>query len=169
MRSKACLFFPKKYFEPETGTPLLNLKSLLCMSISLKELTKGYNFDSLPANHRDNLEVLQERINKVRTAWAKPMSVTSGYRSLEHHLRVYKDIATAKGTAFDKARVPMGSKHLIGAAADIYDHDGSLHAWCVANVALLEQAGLWCEVRDSQPRVHFQITPPRSGSRFFKP
>jgi uncharacterized protein YcbK (DUF882 family) len=139
------------------------------MAITLKELTKGYNFASLPSSHRDNLEVLHERINKIRTAWAKPMSVTSGYRSLEHHLRVYKDIAAAKGQPFDKDRVPMGSKHLIGAAVDIYDHDGSLHDWCMANVPLLESVGLWCEVKDKQPRVHFQILPPRSGSRFFKP
>ncbi len=135
------------------------------MAISLKELTKGYNFDSLDSSHKNNLEVLHERINKIRAAYGKPLSVTSGYRSMEDHLRIYK----AKGI-IDKALIPMGSRHLSGSACDIYDPNQELQKWALANVKLLETIGLWCEHFSATPSwIHWQITPPKSGSRFFKP
>ena len=45
--------------------------------IKLTELLKGKSFDSVPEEHQKNLEILLERINKVREAYAKPMTVTS--------------------------------------------------------------------------------------------
>lgn len=43
----------------------------------------------------------------------QPITITSGYRSLQHHLEIYKQ----KGIT-DKSKIPMGSYHLKGLAAD---------------------------------------------------
>lgn len=133
--------------------------------ISLKELLKGKDFNSLPQEHQANMMELLLRINKVRTAYGKPMTVTSCYRSMQEHLDIYK----RKGIT-DTNRIPMASKHLYGQAVDISDPKGELDTWCQNNVALLEQIGLWIEHSDyTIGWTHFQIIPPKSGNRFFKP
>jgi hypothetical protein len=78
-------------------------------------------------------------------------------------LRIY----AAKGIT-DKAKIPMKSLHLRGAAVDIADPSGKLMLWCKSNVDILEQVGLWCE-EGTKGWVHFQSQPPRSGKRFFLP
>lgn len=122
--------------------------------ISAKELNpKGYpTTDERAAN----LAELLVRVNKIRAAWGKPMTITSGLRS-----------------SADQARINPSapkSKHLIGAACDILDGDGSLKKWIKANVSLLETVGLWCEDFSATPTwLHIQIVPPKSGKRFFIP
>ena len=135
--------------------------------ISLAEL----NPKNFPVNEEQekNSLILLVRINQVRAKWGKPMIVTSGLRSLEDHIRIYKEIAEKSKKEFDESKVPMGSLHLKFAAVDISDPDGSLYDWCVSNKAFLAEVGLWMEIKDSQKRVHFQIYPPKSGDRFFKP
>jgi hypothetical protein len=133
--------------------------------ISLSELNpKG---SLLTPSQEANLNVLLERINIIRKAWAKPMIVTSGFRSKDDHKRIYAQLAKRRGVEY--IRIPMGSLHLAGAAVDISDPDGSLMEWCKCNEPLLEVTGLWMEEPDDQKRCHFQISPPRSGKRFFKP
>ena len=124
----------------------------------------------LTAEEQANLAILHEKINKIRNLWAKPMIVTSGFRSKEDHLRVYREIAYRKDVKFDESKVPMGSKHLYGKAVDISDPKGELAKWCHENVKHLEDIGLWLEAtEDTIGWVHFQIEPPKSGNRFFKP
>jgi hypothetical protein len=107
-----------------------------------------------------NLLILLQRMNELRSIWAKPMIVTSGLRSEEKQQEL---IAQGKSTA----RV---SKHLSGNACDILDKDGSLGKWCLDNASVLERIGLWCEHPDyTKGWVHFQIMPPLSGKRFFIP
>lgn len=132
------------------------------MAISLKELNpKNY---TLTEEQAKNLPILHEKINKVRTAYNKPMTVTSGIRSMEDHLRIYKEMGIT-----DQAKIPMKSNHLKAAAVDISDPDGKLMEWVQANVKLMEEIGLWMEAPDKIKRVHFQIVPPKSGKRFFNP
>lgn len=138
--------------------------------ISMDELLKGHDLTSLPEKHQYNLSVLLDRINVIREAWGKPLSVTSGYRSKEDHLRVYKELAEKRGVEFDEAKIPWGSQHLLGCAVDISDPDGKLYDWCRRDMdKQVIEAILWCEQKDDQPRVHFQINPPKSGLRFFRP
>lgn len=135
------------------------------MAISLKELNpKGV---ALSDSHMQNLTILHERMNKVRAAYGKPMVVTSGVRSLDDHKRVYRELAAKRGVT--AIRIPMGSQHLAAAACDISDPKGLLMEWCKSNEGLLAEIGLWVEEPDDQKRCHFQIVPPRSGRRFFKP
>jgi len=140
------------------------------MGISLKEIIKTADFNKLDKQTQDNLMVLLERINKIRTAYNKPMIVTSGLRTMEDHLRIYKQIAERNNVPFDQSKVPMGSQHLKGAAVDISDPKQELQKWVKDNIQLLEEVGLWCEHFDYTSNwVHFQCHPPKSGNRFFKP
>lgn len=133
--------------------------------ITLKELLQGTPVGSLSPETALNLQVLLERINVIRKAYNKPMTVSSGLRSMKHHLEVYRK----KGIT-DPAKIPMKSKHLFGQAVDIADPKQELQKWVLANVKLLETAQLWCEDFGATPAwVHFQTQPPRSGKRFFMP
>jgi hypothetical protein len=131
--------------------------------IKLTELCKDYN--SQPLEIRENLTELCESLNIVREFYAKPMRVTSGLRTMEDHLRIYKQ----KGIT-DKSRIPMKSQHLKGLAADISDPKGELQAWCLDHEDVLEEANLYCEdFAYTKNWVHFQTIPPKSGKRFFIP
>lgn len=112
-----------------------------------------------------NLEELCRRLNFVRAAYGKPMKITSGLRDMEDHKRIYRQ----KGIT-DGAKIPMRSRHLFGQAADVFDPKQELQTWCLLNVNKLEEFGLWCESFEVTPNwCHFQIVPPASGKRFFKP
>ncbi len=133
------------------------------MGITLKELLMNkYELKDLPAEAQGNIMTLLERINKVRDAYGKPMKVTSGFRSMDDHKRIYEQ----KGIKV----IPLKSKHLYGQAVDIYDPNKELQAWILQNVALMESIGLWMEDFSATPNwCHCQIVPPASGKRFFKP
>ncbi len=137
--------------------------------ITESEILRNVKKEDMPEDHQTNLEELLKKINKVRYAWGKPMRVNSGYRSKADQIRIYKELAEQRKQEFNEAKVPMGSAHLKGAAVDISDPDGSLYDWTHDNEALMEEIGLWMEVKDDQPRVHFQIYPPKSGKRWFSP
>ncbi len=134
------------------------------MSISMEELLKGAKLDEQDQSIQDNLVILLEKLNKVRELWAKPMTVTSGLRTKADQLRIYK----AKGVP--ESKIPWGSQHIKGSAADIYDPKKELQTWCIENEDQLAEIGLWIEDFSATPNwVHFQTVAPASGKRFFKP
>lgn len=126
--------------------------------ITMKELNPTDT--KVDSKIQNNLEILCEVMNKIRTEWSKPMVVTSGLRTMEDHLRIYKEKAAKEGKLFDQSKVPMKSKHLFGQACDIYDPNQELQAWCEDNEAFLEDTGVWMEAFSATPNwVHFQIVP----------
>lgn len=132
--------------------------------VTFKELLSGNELSSVPINHQHNLEELLKRVNKLRSAYGKPMTVSSGYRSMQHH----KDIYRSKGVPDSK--IPMKSNHLYGRACDFADPKGELQAFITANIPLIEEIGLWFEAfSHTKGWVHCQIIPPASGTRFFIP
>ncbi len=132
-------------------------------TISIKEILGKVDLKTLSEEHQHNLEDLLERINKIRASYGRSMTVTSGYRSLEDHMRIYAK--KPPGT-----NIPMKSQHLKGAAVDISDPKKELQAWCLKNEKVLADTKLWCEDFTATPTwVHFQIHPPKSKARFFKP
>jgi LAS superfamily LD-carboxypeptidase LdcB len=138
--------------------------------ISLQEILKTVKLEDQPEDVQENLAVLLEKINKVRSKYAKPMKVTSGFRSMQDHLRIYKEKAGKEGKPFDQTKVPMKSKHLSGQAVDIYDPAKDLQKWCKENESFLESVGIWMEDFSATPNwVHFQTVPPKSGKRWFLP
>ena len=133
--------------------------------ISMKELLSGQaNFDDLDKDVQDNLNQLFLKVNIIRKEYGKPMIVTSGLRTKKHHLEIY----ASKGIYPPK--VPMKSNHLFGRAVDFADGDGKLKKWILENMKLIEEIGLYMEdFSATKTWVHFQINPPKSGNRFFKP
>lgn len=133
--------------------------------ITINELLSNQaSFDSLDKKVQDNLKELHKRINIVRLAYGKPMIVTSGLRTLKHHLEIY----ARKGIYPPK--VPMKSNHLSGRAVDFADGNGELKKWVKDNIKLMEEVGLWLEdFSATKTWCHFQINPPKSGNRFFLP
>ena len=119
-------------------------------------VAKELNPHSYPTTEEQdaNLAILLERINQVRTAWGKPMTVTSGLRSDADQQRI-------------NPSAPR-SNHLKGAAVDISDDGLELTAWLKADPSILEDAQLWCE-EGNRNWVHFAIFPPKSGKRWFLP
>lgn len=100
-----------------------------------------------------NLTSLLTALNKFRTAYGKPMYVTSGYRPGHYN----KD-----------ANGAVNSSHLTCQACDFKDSDGALDFFAADNVHLLEYCGLYVE--DSARTVgwiHLQIRPTKN--RIFKP
>ena len=140
------------------------------MAISMDEILMGRaKLSELPADIQANLLELCDKMNKVRSAYGKPMKVSSGIRTMADHLRIYAE----KGIT-DQSKIPMKSKHLLGQACDIYDPKKELKAWCIANVKLLESIGVWLEAFEDTPNwVHFQSKPYGSWvpgkSIWFKP
>lgn len=133
--------------------------------ITMKELLSGNDSTKIPKDHQDNLNRLLEVMNKFRAAYSKPMEITSGYRSMSQHIRIYAD----KGIR-DLKLIPMGSNHLKGLAVDIFDPDHKLKEFIDNNKDLIVGLGLWFESWESTPDwVHFQIVAPKSKKRFFKP
>lgn len=60
------------------------------------------------------------------------------------------------------------SKHMKGQAIDVEDSDKALQRWCMANLDVLEELGLWMEhPRDTPTWCHLQSVPPASGKRVF--
>lgn len=122
--------------------------------ISRKELNP-HDYDLTP-EQQVNFDKLCEVMNAVRSAYGRPMLVTSGVRSELDQARINP-----------KAR---GSAHVRGGACDISDPDNNVWGWCMDNLALLAKLGLYLEDKRSTPRwVHFQIFPPKSGNRIFIP
>lgn len=127
---------------------------------------------------------LTDRVNIVRAAWAKAMTVNSGVRTWAHHIEIYKDLAAQKrhpfpDGKFDEAKVPKLSRHLETvldcAAVDIADPGQKIKAWLKDTKEgqdVLNKANLWCE-DDNVQRLHFQNKAFGSykpgGTRWFKP
>lgn len=64
------------------------------------------------------------------------------------------------------------SKHMTGEAIDLYDPDGDLDEWFMAEPGrnCLEILGLWMEhPAATKGWCHLQTVPPRSGNRVFYP
>jgi uncharacterized protein YcbK (DUF882 family) len=135
--------------------------------IVIKELLSGNKLEDQSPEIQANLLKLLDKVNIIRKAWGKPMMVTSGLRTLAHHLAIY----AAKGIT-DQAKIPMKSKHLLGAACDISDPKLEITHWLEQHTEILEQADLYYELGNSN-WLHLQIIPFGSykpgGTRGFNP
>lgn len=110
----------------------------------------------------NNVCTLIERLNKL--GYEPSMYFSSCLRSKDKHKQIYIN----KGVSEDK--IPWGSQHLSGEAADISDPDCAFAKWLKENEDRLVEVGLWCEHPDhTKGWCHLQIRPPKSGNRFFIP
>lgn len=111
---------------------------------------KQYPLDSELEN---NLGLLLTALNKLRAIYGKPMYVTSGYRP--------GNFNAAAGGA-------KKSAHMSCQAVDFKDADKKLRDWCLNNLKVLEECGLYLEDPSYTPTwIHLQIRPTKN--RVFKP
>jgi uncharacterized protein YcbK (DUF882 family) len=105
-----------------------------------------------------NVSKLLHVMNQVRADYGLPMRVTSGFRTTEMEKRIDP--------------VHPQSAHTRGEAVDILDPDPErrLWTWCIDNLEIITELGLYLESRVySKNHVHFQTCPPESGNRVFIP
>lgn len=109
----------------------------------------------LTAEIKANAEITIERANALLVrAGLESRDATSGWRPAAVN-------AATAGAA-------KKSNHLMGRAVDIADPDKKLQQWCLVNLKVLEELGLWMEhPRDTPTWTHVQIVPPGSGKRVF--
>jgi hypothetical protein len=129
------------------------------MTISKSELLMGRQKDFITeytdevANNIDKLLIC---LNKFRTAYGKPMIISSGWRPSAIN-------SSTPGAA-------KRSNHMLGLACDFRDPDGKLAEYCLNNLPLLEKCGLWMEdPKFTKNWVHLQSVPPKSKRRVFIP
>lgn len=137
--------------------------------VTIEEMLQGADWDALSKEIQDNLINLRASVQPLRRVYGKPLVVSSGLRTMEKHLAIYK----AKGIT-DKAKIPMKSWHLRGAAVDFGDSKREFQAFILKNKHLLEDCDLWVEdFSATRTWTHLQCRPYASWkpgkSRFFKP
>lgn len=137
--------------------------------IKLSELNPK-NFPTTPTIDA-NLQELLEKLNKIRAEYKVPMIITSGLRSMEDHLRIYAEKnKKLKDAGENEIKVPLGSNHLYGLAADISDKDGQFWNWIQTQTQLIEDLDLYFEAKSASPTwTHVQIRAPKSNKRIFNP
>lgn len=102
--------------------------------ITREEILKGRDKEfPLDETLEKNLSNLLIALNKFRKAFNKPMKCTSGYRPAS----INASIGGSKKSA-----------HMSCQAADFADPDGKLKEFCLKNIKLLEECGLWLESPD---------------------
>lgn len=125
---------------------------------SMEELNP-HNYSTTDIIHK-NLVILYQRLSELQDCIGVDFTITSGLRSDAHQQAL---IAEGKSTA-------KFSKHLIGAAADLYDPEKKLAKWCMANLETLASIGIWLEHPDyTKNWLHCQVVAPKSGNRVFIP
>lgn len=111
------------------------------------------SIDDLSEQELDNMSELLGVVNTLLADFGEYRKVNSGYRRPVDN--------NAAGGA-------KGSAHLTCQAVDLTDKDGSLKAFCTAEV--LEKYDLYMEHPDKSPSwCHLQTRPVRSGNRIFYP
>lgn len=126
--------------------------------ITMQELLSGNKLSDQANSIQENLQTLLVKLNKVREKYGKPLTVSSGLRTMEHHLAIYRAKALAEGIPFNISRVPLKSKHLSGEAADLVPSDlEDFKQWCLNNDDFLREVGIWMESFSSTPSwLHMQ-------------
>jgi hypothetical protein len=104
----------------------------------------------------DNIDKMLIVLNKIRSAYGKPMTVSSGWRPAAVNSKL--------------ANAGKKSNHMLGLACDFKDADGQLKDWVIANLKLMADLGVYIEdFNYTKGWVHFQIVPPKSKKRVFIP
>lgn len=128
--------------------------------ISVSEYLMGrIKLEDLPEDQRADLAKLLSAVNGLLIKFGQYRKVTSGYRRPE-------DNAKANGA--------KNSTHMICQGVDLEDTSGDLGKFCLSNLKILENLGLYMEDYNSTHGargnwVHLQIRRPASGNRIFIP
>jgi len=131
--------------------------------LNIIDISPIEQFNTLDDATRANIFDLYKRVKKLETLMGENFVVTSGYRTVEDHLRIYSE----KGIT-DQTQIPMASKHLKGMAVDILDSRNVIKKRLEAKPSLLIDCQLWAE-KETDGWCHLQTVPPKSSNRWFYP
>lgn len=125
----------------------------------------------LNARQSANLSKLFDACMKLQDASGIDLQVNRGFVTLAEQIETYRKInLKRKSQGLPALQVPMESKHMFGAAVDLWDANQQLQKWILANEALVKSWGVHFEKFSyTLTWVHMQVIPPRSGSFFFLP
>lgn len=125
--------------------------------ITIKEYLMGRETRWPPTQEMlDHAQETCYRLSYVLGMFGEQRHIVSGYRP-----PAINEITANASTT---------SKHLTCQAGDLEDKNGELKQWCLTNLDILAEIGLWMEDPLSTPTwVHLQTLAPASGSRVFKP
>lgn len=105
---------------------------------------------------QENMQILAEKMTDFENLMGRNFIVTSGLRNQQ----MQNQINPAN----------KNSCHLIGAAVDCADVDGTIYQYALDNIDLMIRLGLYFESRTYTRRwIHCQFKAPKSGNRFFIP
>lgn len=114
--------------------------------------------EELTDDIRRNAAITLEKVNELLER--------SGFKSIDVLNSGWRPGAINEATR----NAATGSKHLTGQAADIPDSGHVLAGWCVDNLDVMEEIGLWIEDPRYTPTwLHVQTVAPKSGRRIFIP
>lgn len=139
--------------------------------ISIEEILKGKPLEAIPLDHQFHLHRLHTCANFIRFSFNAPLVVSSGYRTWQDHVQIYREKnAMRANQGLSLIEPPKSSLHLIGAALDFSDPSRVLQTWISTHLDVAESLEIYFEDFRSTPDwVHLQIYPPFSGKRFFIP
>lgn len=121
--------------------------------ISIEELYHPQDLTAIDQDAMLHLQQLHYKLNVIRAAYGNVMVIDSGFRNLTEQTEIYNAL---------KKPVAIGSQHLIGAAADVFDPKGELKKWVLENLGFIESQFLFMENFNatgglSSGWVHFQL------------
>lgn len=108
-----------------------------------------------------NAKILLSKVSFLLSLYGKELTVTSGFRPRDYNTSI-------KGAP--------NSAHIFGCAIDLWDPDKSFGKFCLDNIEILKEQGLYMETlikthhRLSPPKkwwVHLQTIRPKSGNIVF--
>lgn len=104
-----------------------------------------------PLEHLQNIKKIATVLSvyKHKAFGGASITITSGYRSMAHHLQVYKELGI-----IDKSKIPMGSYHLKGLAAD-FTVKGFTNKQVYELMDSIHFGGV--EFPDNQNRIHIDL------------
>lgn len=128
---------------------------------------KAYAADLTDAVRENAMELLG-RVNLL-LSWAHKDGIWPG--TDEHTGTPVASGWRPRGINARTQNAAKGSKHITGCAIDLQDMpDRALARWCLRNLDLLAEIGLWMEdPRWTPDWVHLQCIPPGSGRRVYVP
>jgi uncharacterized protein YcbK (DUF882 family) len=122
-------------------------------------------------------ELTDEKRNNAAITVSKVNLLIAMFQAAGVALQVRPDTQSPVSSGWRPAKVngitagaAPNSKHMTCQAIDLYDPDGDIDEWALANPKVLADIGLWQEhPAATKSWAHFQIVPPKSGNRVFYP
>jgi hypothetical protein len=160
---------------------MLSSNPMIARRVTLEKFLTIYSSDQIPLVLVPNMHLTFQKAKAFEEAYIAAggceLDWTSVFRSMPHHLRVYRQIAERKKVPFDESKVPKSSKHLKFLAWDCKPKTlpiKHLHDWVKKEEhGKMAELDLFFEDLSVTPVwLHAQVVPFGSykdgGTRFFK-